>query len=356
MLMFLFISTSVALAQIPAFEDVSQGEFQNDQVYSLDFNNPVEANGETVKKAYFWIGGSANDRSGNPHDLRLYIPEVNFVAQGDYYWSSETVTDEHGNIIKTKGGKMKTAWNGYSKSQQRDMLRWQTVKVLHQDFSRLDDGRRSNQSSGTSTIGKEGFEEVKTIDKEPYTISSTSSIEADKEVGNKNFHWSPVIVPIKEQTSLENLITSKTVRFDLNGDGIARIWSWVSKDAGFLVWTGQDGVYSGEQLFGTFTWGKRWKNGYQPMSTLDKNNDGKLTGDEFTNLAIWVDQNQNGRAESNEIKSMEELNITSLSVRHIKEDRSKIYSPDGVTFEDGTQLKTYDYFPQSNPMETINTK
>jgi hypothetical protein len=74
--------------------------------------------------------------------------------------------------------------------------------------------------------------------------------------------------------------------------------------------TGQ--ITSPTQLFGNYTFGKNWTNGYEALSTLDKNLDEKLAGKELKDLALWFDNNQNGISEKGEVKKLAEVGITKL--------------------------------------------
>lgn len=90
--------------------------------------------------------------------------------------------------------------------------------------------------------------------------------------------------------------------FDLDGTGKKSI-EWVTGQVGLLVWVGPIGSESaltelkvgehlaidGTRVFGGFTWGKPWADGYAALKSLDQNGDGQLTSTELTNLALWID-------------------------------------------------------------------
>jgi hypothetical protein len=132
-----------------------------------------------------------------------------------------------------------------------------------------------------------------------------------------------------------------------DGSGISKRWTWITKDAGWLVYdpkqTGQ--ITSGLQLFGNVTFWMFWDDGYQVLSALDNNRDGQLTGDELNGLAIWHDANSNGISESGEVQPLAEWNIVALSC-HSRTDEtpcdSIAFSPRGVHFRDGTTRPTFD--------------
>ncbi|MGZ5113050.1 MAG: hypothetical protein ACXWHC_12020 [Usitatibacter sp.] len=158
----------------------------------------------------------------------------------------------------------------------------------------------------------------------------------------------PIVVPLgdaREARDLED--RSAVVLFDADGSALPRRWTWISRDAGWLVYdprhTGR--VTSGLQLFGSVTFWMFWQDGYAALAALDDNGDGVISGDELEGLAVWQDSNGNGISEPGEVKSLGELGIVALSPHH-EEDAThpdKIrFSPRGVHFRDGSSRPTYD--------------
>jgi hypothetical protein len=74
-------------------------------------------------------------------------------------------------------------------------------------------------------------------------------------------------------------------------------------------------ILDAERLFGTHTWGKEWKHGYEPLATLDKDSNGWLEGDELTNMALWFDFNQDGISDKGEVKQLQDVGVTALGVK-----------------------------------------
>ena len=89
-----------------------------------------------------------------------------------------------------------------------------------------------------------------------------------------------------------------------------------SAEAPLLVWDpeGKRTVTEATQLFGNHTFGKSWKHGYEPLATLDKNSNGKLSGDELKPLALWFDANRNGISEPGEVKGAAESGVVNIYV------------------------------------------
>lgn len=158
----------------------------------------------------------------------------------------------------------------------------------------------------------------------------------------------PVVIPLREDLMARELEDhSANVVFDADGTGLQKRWTWITRDAGWLVYdrrhTGK--VASALQFFGSVTFWMFWENGYRALAALDDDGDGMLAGRELEGLAIWQDLNGNGISESGEVKPLAEWGIVALSCRYvtdIKRPDRIAYSPCGVFFRDGSNRPTYD--------------
>jgi hypothetical protein len=74
-------------------------------------------------------------------------------------------------------------------------------------------------------------------------------------------------------------------------------------------------IVSADQLFGSHTWGKEWKHGYEPLATLDKDGSGWLEGDELKDIALWFDFNQDGISDNGEVKQLKDVGVTAIGVK-----------------------------------------
>lgn len=158
----------------------------------------------------------------------------------------------------------------------------------------------------------------------------------------------PIIVPLRDDVPLRELTDPRArVSFDADGSGLRRRWTWVTPDAGWLVFdrhgTGQ--ITSALQWFGPVTFWLFWTDGYDAMRSLDDNGDGKLTGRELSGLAIWRDRNSNGVSELGEVRPVTSWGIVALSYSRIVPDDDPTvaaWSPSGVTLANGRTRPTYD--------------
>lgn len=88
--------------------------------------------------------------------------------------------------------------------------------------------------------------------------------------------------------------------------------------------TGSGNITSYEQLFGDWTFGgkklaslvsgfaTRWRDGYEALSTLDLNGDGRIANGELVGLALWFDANRNGVSEPGEVRSLSAVGVAEL--------------------------------------------
>ncbi len=160
----------------------------------------------------------------------------------------------------------------------------------------------------------------------------------------------PIIFPLTANASFQRLTaTSKRVSFDMMGDGIRRRWSWVTPDAGFLVWNPKRNgrVTSGYQLFGMVTWCIMWKSGYEPLARLDNDRNGWLEGRELEGIGVWQDRNGNGVCDAGEVLTLKQLGIARIAVRGQRKMGGVLSNPQGIVKRDGSTLPTFDWIAKT---------
>jgi tetratricopeptide (TPR) repeat protein len=169
----------------------------------------------------------------------------------------------------------------------------------------------------------------------------------------------PLVIPLRDDRALTQLEDrSASVGFDADGTGLKKRWSWITKDAGWLVYDpqGEGKITSALRMFGSVTFWLFWENGYHALAAMDDDHDGRLTGNELQGLAIWQDVNCNGACERGEVRPLADWGIVELSCHYARNDAHPepiAHSPRGVFFRDGSNRPTYDLLlrPATNTVE-----
>lgn len=118
--------------------------------------------------------------------------------------------------------------------------------------------------------------------------------------------------------SLEN-----GVYFDLDNNGFAERTAWIDIEDGFLALDRNNNgtIDNGGELFGDqvkLSNGSKSSSGFEALKELDDNDDDVIDENDETyeKLRVWVDSNHNGKSESNELKTLDNLGVISISLEH----------------------------------------
>ncbi len=110
------------------------------------------------------------------------------------------------------------------------------------------------------------------------------------------------------------------LKFDHDADGVKEGTGWVSADDGLLVLDrdGNGTIDSGRELFGDNTLlsnGQLAANAYEALADRDGNGDGKIDASDsvFNDLRVWQDRNHDGISQADELHTLAELGINSIS-------------------------------------------
>jgi len=157
----------------------------------------------------------------------------------------------------------------------------------------------------------------------------------------------PIAIPLSDGVAIKAIVDlDAVVPFDADGTGRQRGWTWITPEAGWLVYdaTGRGQITSALQWFGNSTFWAFWKNGYESLAALDDNGDHELRGPELRYLAIWRDANRNGRSDKGEVLPLTRYGIEALSCRFEKGDGifTTAWSGSGVRFTNGRTRPSYD--------------
>lgn len=164
-----------------------------------------------------------------------------------------------------------------------------------------------------------GYNEMTDEEKEQY---KKQYIDA----GNAPAPRDPLVLDLGESgielTSIEN-----GVHFDLDNNGFAELTAWIGTEDGFLAIdrNGNGVIDNGGELFGdqvVLKDGTISTSGFEALADFNENGDDVIDKNDrdFLNLRVWVDKNHNGISESNELKSLSELDIVSINLNYTVAD------------------------------------
>ena len=158
----------------------------------------------------------------------------------------------------------------------------------------------------------------------------------------------PIAIPLAADLAAADIENHAVqVKFDADGSGEQKPWSWINHNAAWLVYdqSGNGQINSALQMFGNVSFWCFWQNGYQALASLDNNHDGSLQGAELAGLGLWHDRNMNGVCDAGEVRPLAAYQIVALSTRYeIDGDHSDriAWSFQGVTYSDGRTRPSFD--------------
>ena len=154
----------------------------------------------------------------------------------------------------------------------------------------------------------------------------------------------PLVIDL-DGDGIELISKEDGVLFDINEDGIADKTAWVGGDDGILVLDkNEDGIINNHaEMFGNDEIG-----GFEMLSDYDTNNDGVIDAndDAWSLLQIWQDLNGDAISQANELLTLDELGIQSisLSVQSVEQviAGNRVSVIGEITKTDGSTLDGYD--------------
>ena len=137
---------------------------------------------------------------------------------------------------------------------------------------------------------------------------------------NEDFR-SPLVLDLNNDGITSLNLNQSSVYFDLDNNNFKEQTAWISQQDGLLVYDKNNNgiIDNGNELFGNNTIlndGTLAKDGFNALSEFDTNQDEIISNldDKFDELKVWIDENQDGISQSNELKSLNELGIQSINL------------------------------------------
>ncbi len=106
-----------------------------------------------------------------------------------------------------------------------------------------------------------------------------------------------------------------SIFYDIDADKFAEKTEWIKPTDGFLVrdLNGNGKIDSQAEMFGD----NGGTNAYAKLALLDTNHDNKITAADtaWNTIKVWQDLNSDGKTDAGELKTLDQLGITSLSLQ-----------------------------------------
>lgn len=177
----------------------------------------------------------------------------------------------------------------------------------------------------------------------------------------------PLIIDLGE-TGIELRSLEHGVNFDLDNNGFAEKTAWIGTEDGFLALDRNcnGSIDNGGELFGDqviLKDGSKSESGFEALAELDDNGDGIIDNKDsaFANLRVWIDANHNGKSDSNELKTLNETGIISISLEHSEvsivdeETGARIAESASVTINKNGAVSTVDISEFWFPVNSSDT-
>jgi hypothetical protein len=167
-------------------------------------------------------------------------------------------------------------------------------------------------------------------------------------------------------TGIKTVGIGAGAHFDYNGSGFAQQTAWVTPDEGILVQDKRgDGNITGDELIGNTGTGAAAtssSSGFTTLGSLDSNGDGVIDASDtaYSQLRVWVDANGDGISQASELKTLGELEISSISLANTGENVTdangdKHLAIGSFTTSDGKTHTMEDIWLNVDTARTLNT-
>ncbi len=152
-----------------------------------------------------------------------------------------------------------------------------------------------------------------------YRVQDGDGDESTASLYVQGFH-SPLALDL-DGDGIELLNAQDGVLFDIDGDGINEQTGWVAADDGLLVLdkNGDGIINDNSELFGNTV---DERDGFSNLANYDSNGDGVIDANDdiYSDLLVWQDLNSDGISDANEMLTLEQIGIVSISLNAAQPD------------------------------------
>ncbi len=146
----------------------------------------------------------------------------------------------------------------------------------------------------------------------------------------------------------ESLSVENGVHFDEDNLGLKEKTEWISADDAMLAMDldKNGSIDDGAELFGTSTLladGSHASSGFEALAQYDENGDGVIDEKDvvFSNLLVWQDKNTDGISQAEELNSLQNHGMESISLNAIDDNGTNVAT---VTYRDGSAIRIGELF------------
>ncbi|MEG0870163.1 MAG: calcium-binding protein, partial [Hafnia sp.] len=132
--------------------------------------------------------------------------------------------------------------------------------------------------------------------------------------------YDPLVLDL-DGDGIETVSSDAGIKFDFDGDGLKTATGWIGSDDGILTIDKNNNgkIDDGAELFGVDyvkADGNKAIDGYDALRDLDSNADGvfNASDDKFNSVKVWRDLNQDGIAQADELRSLQDHGIVSIEL------------------------------------------
>ncbi|GAB4283700.1 MAG: hypothetical protein Kow0029_29990 [Candidatus Rifleibacteriota bacterium] len=186
------------------------------------------------------------------------------------------------------------------------------AKAKAQNAESSSDQPMTANAMADAIVGNNTYEFELKFKKQRLTTSEDQTGISLEELGIKKAD--PLVLDIA-QDGLNLTKAGEGALFDIDGDGKLDQTAWVKGDDALLVYdrNGNGIIDNGTELFGDQNGSI---NGFAELARYDKNSDGRIDNLDpiFKSLKLYQDMNGNGKIESHELKTLEQMGLKSLNL------------------------------------------
>lgn len=178
------------------------------------------------------------------------------------------------------------------------------------------------------------------------TAEDSEEVQQSAEAAAKT-GYSPIAIDLNGDSLQTTSLKTKSVLFDLDGNGTKDKTAWLDASDGFLaIDLNNDGsINNGAELFG----GGARGDGFAKLALFDSNGDKKINASDenFNKLLIWNDQNSDGVSTPQELKPLDYWGVSELSLNYysyIAYDNGNVIGEHSFAVVNGVQTYMADIY------------